>query len=385
MRRELATECRFARNSQPSAALSALTAPGPSSSELAERVQRLECLLQNQLDAQQEPSALTLSSLSPIPPLSTAKQSDKSLQANVNVSSGLAGTLHTSEAGHVRFVPSFLDLQTNITLSGHTSPSAQGNANPYPIDNVRRSTHEFLIALPPSSHCTELVRVYFASFASLFHILHDPTFYQQYDSFMQDPESMPLAWIALLYAVLGTAVLALPSDSYILQDLSRNSRPLAKIADLSERYRSLSMRCLEADHYLWDHNVTTLQTLIVMIYGISHSYGQAWTLIGLAHNLARSIGCHVDPSGFDLDVVECEERRRCWAGLKMLYTVQNTAMGHIGDAYAFEPSNCALPAEVNDDDLISGEMEVIQQQDSNKATQMSYLLIKFRLYGKFCM
>lgn len=193
---------------------------------------------------------------------------------------------------------------------------------------------------------------------------------------------MSLAWLALLFVVLGTAVSALPSESHLLHDLSRSATTVSKMADLSERYRSLAMRCLEADHYLWNHNVLTLQALVLLIYGIGHSHGQAWTLLGLAHHLALSIGAHIDPSAFDLDIVECEERRRCWAGLKMLYTSQNTAMGHIGLAHPFLPSNCRRPLDVDDDDLVPGHVEVARTTDSGKATQMTYLLLKFRLYGK---
>ena len=194
---------------------------------------------------------------------------------------------------------------------------------------------------------------------------------------------MPLTWLALLFAVISTAVLGLSSDSPIVDELSRSSGALAKMVELSERYRTLALRCLEADHYLWDHNITTLQTLVLLIYGISHSYGQAWTLLGLAHHLSLSIGCHVDPSAFGLNALECEERRRCWAGLRMLYTVQNTAMGFTGLAHALLPSNCEPPADVNDKDLIPGHMELPEMPSSGQATQMTYLLLKFRLYGAF--
>lgn len=226
----------------------------------------------------------------------------------------------------------------------------------------------------------DLVRIYFTSFASLFHILHDPTFYQQYDSFQQSSESMPLAWLSLLYAILSTAVLALPLDSDILHDLSLLPPGFRKVAGLSERYRSLAMECLEADNYMWDHNVTTLQALILIIHGISHTHGQAWTLLGLTHHLALSIGCHVDPQAFGLSVVECEERRRCWAGLKMLYASQNASMGNVGLGHALMPSNCEPPANVDDEDLSPAYRPLLRAANKQAATQMTYLLFKFRLY-----
>jgi hypothetical protein len=189
---------------------------------------------------------------------------------------------------------------------------------------------------------------------------------------------MPLPWIALLFAILGTAVTALDFNSDILNELSRKPTTTSKISDLSSRYRNAAMRCLEADNYLWQHNVITLQALIVLIYGINHSHGQTWTLLGLTHHLALAIGCHVDPSDFDLDVVDCEERRRCWAGLMMLYMIQNTAMGNLGPQYHRTHCTTRMPADLNDADLVAGQY--ILPVPCEGATQMSYLLLKFRLY-----
>ncbi|KAK3617019.1 hypothetical protein LTR56_025563 [Elasticomyces elasticus] len=235
-----------------------------------------------------------------------------------------------------------------------------------------------LLALPSVAACSTLVGTYFRSFASLFHILHDPTFHEQYASFTEDPDSMPLAWLALLYAVLATASLALSTESDLLADLSRKKSASGRILELSQRYRDMSMKCLEADHYLWNHNVTTLQALIILVYGIGHSYGPTWTLLGLAHHMAIGIGCHVDPSILNLGRIESEERRRCWAGLMMLYTNQNAVLGHVGLPHTALHANSQPPADVDDDELLEGPLNI--QPARGQATQMTYLLLKFRLY-----
>lgn len=211
----------------------------------------------------------------------------------------------------------------------------------------------------------------------LFHLLHDPTFHQQYRSFKSDPNSASLSWLALLFAVLATAVNALNEESHTLHNLSRKSTVSEKIADLSEKYRQACLECLEADSYMWQHNITTLQALIILIYGINHSHGQSWTLLGLTYNLALSLGCHIDPSHFKLDIVRAEERRRCWAGLMMLYTVQNTCMGNLGLPRL--AADVHDPADIDDDRLDTRQhLPVVE---SGSATQMSYLLLKFRLYN----
>lgn len=136
------------------------------------------------------------------------------------------------------------------------------------------------------------------------------------------------------------------------------------------------MKCLEADHYLWRHNLQTLQTLVLLIYGINHTHGQSWALLGTARNIALSLGCHIDPDAFDLDLVTAEERRRCWAGLNMLYTIQNTTLGNLEPMYT--QSNVRPPLDVNDDQLISGR--AVPDSPQAGPSQMSYLLLKFDLY-----
>ncbi|KAF7558251.1 hypothetical protein G7Z17_g175 [Cylindrodendrum hubeiense] len=143
------------------------------------------------------------------------------------------------------------------------------------------------------------------------------------------------------------------------------------------------MKCLEADHYLWRHNLNTLQTLVVLIYGINHTHGQSWALLGTTRNIALSLGCHVDPDAFGLDLVVAEERRRCWAALNMLYTIQNTTLGNLESVHT--QSNVKPPLDVNDDQLISGSD--ILDSPRTGPSQMSYLLLKFGLYeicGRIC-
>jgi hypothetical protein len=196
-----------------------------------------------------------------------------------------------------------------------------------------------------------------------------------------NPGSTSLSWLALLFAVLSIAVTALDENSPLLYDLGRRARSSENIAVLSSRYRAAAMQCLDADHYLWRHTLYTLQTLILLIYGINHSHGQSWALLGTAYSIALALGCHVDPSKFDLNLVQCEERRRCWAGLLMLHTIQNSTMGHLDARIIANKVN--MPANVNDMDLVSG----IELRNSKAPTQMSYLLYKFRLYdlcSKIC-
>lgn len=212
----------------------------------------------------------------------------------------------------------------------------------------------------------------------LFHILRDPTFAQQYRSFESNPECVSLSWLALLFDILDTAVIALDADHPLLHNLSWKQTYPEKIAELSARYRQAALECLHADHYMWRHNLAMHQALVILKYGINHSHGQPWSLLGLAYNKALAIGCHVDPATFNLNVIECEERRRCWSCLMMLYTLQNSALGNIGARHDSLPINTKPPADVNDDELVQGFMT--SAPSSERATQMSYVLLKFGVF-----
>ena len=354
-----------------------LDVPSSDNADLASRVRKLEQLLLTV----SSPTNATINPNNNGPSDSWATSSNNmSSKAGAASSDRLLGSLRSTEAGHLRFFPQALSWSPDLDdLDTERQKSVFAPQLSRPLGNHRSlSVHELLVALPPQKACQELVDVYFQSFASLFHILHDPTFHRQYAFFLEDPHSMPLSWIALLYSILATAVLALPPESALLTDLSRQTSPLARSVELTQHYRNMTMRALEADNYMWDHNVTTLQALTILIYGLSHSYGQTWTLLGLAHHLALSIGCHVDPDTLGLDVIEGEERRRAWAGLMMLYTNQNSALGHIGLPHTALLASSKPPADVNDDDI--GHDVLLQNEPSGEATQMTYLLLKFRLY-----
>ena len=213
----------------------------------------------------------------------------------------------------------------------------------------------------------------------MFHILHDPTFDALYEDFRVNPSTVPLSWLALLFVVLGVAVTALGDDHPLLRDLGREASAAANIKKLSARYRSAAMQCLTADQFMYQHNLQTLQTLVLLIYAMNHANISSWALLGLTWNIAVKIGCHIDPSRLSLGVIESEERRRCWAALMMLYTVQNTCLGNSAPQVII--ADVDLPADIDDDRLSNGQLT--DNETTGNAygpSKMSYILFKFRLY-----
>ena len=190
---------------------------------------------------------------------------------------------------------------------------------------------------------------------------------------------MPLSWLALLFVILAIAVTALDENHHLLRDLGREPSATTNIKKLSARYRSAAMQCLTADQFLYQHNLQTVQTLVLLIYAMNHANISSWALLGMTFNIAVRIGLHVDPSRLSLGVVEGEERRRCWAALMMLYTVQNTCLGNIAPQVI--AADVDLPADLDDEQLTNSQLEDPKGVNANRApSKMSYILYKFRLY-----
>ncbi|KAG8361628.1 hypothetical protein FVEN_g670 [Fusarium venenatum] len=370
-------------------------------SALVARIDRLEELLRQSLSsANSEPGTLsaelelepeplpemepTTELLSPESTLHQSAATSSSVQSDASLTQTYrgvppVGVIIRYASGHERFEPASLQwssvIQNNPVVGGVKTDMDENRPGSMPFSLINTDITELLELLPPASHCEQLKDIYFNTFAPLFHILHDPTFETGYLQFQSDPEKVSLPWLALLFAILSIAVIALPQDSLLLRELGKRNSAPDNMSLLSSRFRGAAMKCLESDHYLWRHNLNTLQALVILIYGINHTHGHSWALLGAARNIALSLGCHVDPTVFQMERIRVEERRRCWAGLKMLYTIQNTTLGFLDAAHI--PSTVRPPLDINDNELVAG-YQIPQYRDG--PTQMSYLLLKFELY-----
>ncbi|KAF7165380.1 hypothetical protein CNMCM6106_001570 [Aspergillus hiratsukae] len=268
------------------------------------------------------------------------------------------GTLITSATGHVRYIPSNISCDSTLLGLFH-EPIQPPAVSGFPFSFHSTTAHQSLLdMLPPSRQCGELISIFLDVFSPLFHILHDPTFQSTYTAFQNDPKSSSLAFLGLVFIALGLAVTALDKSHHLLSDLGRESSPAANIRSLAARYRSAAMKCLAADNFLWQHNLHTVQCLVLLIYAINHAHGPAWALLGTTLNIAVAIGCHVDPE-----------------------TLDNTCLGNLTP---FRLDNkVRLPADLDDEDILPmslGNEEVNAELNKQNPTKMSYILFKFRLY-----
>ncbi|KAJ3548421.1 hypothetical protein NM208_g1007 [Fusarium decemcellulare] len=263
-------------------------------------------------------------------------------------------------------------------ISGH------GNALLPPFSfGSRMSKSELLSMLPPTTVQEYLVSRYFTYQAPLFHVLHGPTFQKQYISFTRDPAQVSLSWLALIFVICSSAIHTLDAGDPVLSgwlatsDLQTNDQLLA-----SRHLRSAALTCLAQDRFMVHYNLNTLEALLTMIYEICHSEGvdRGWVFLGTALNIGIALRCNVDSR--NLNCIEKERRRRCWAGILMLHTYQGILFRDI-DMSFLRKVDAFMPADVNDSDI--HEDKIVEP--SARPTTMSLMWFKvglFQLSSEIC-
>lgn len=367
VRRGYAATCTFKRESLPRATAQ--------NGELLKQISDLNALLRQNISITKTSLEQGRDTLSPPSVQTEASENDTQNDTSIKVSP--TGRLLTSASKHVRCLPYnrvgdavLVDLMQEPTCS----PLAGFAFSP--------AQQDLLGSLPALENCDKLKDIFLNVFSPLFHILHEPTLEAKYRDFKRAPQSTPISFLALLFVIFSLAITSLDEQDPLVDNIrQRTALGANNVRGLASHYRSAAMRCLFADDFLSQHNLCTLQSMVLLIYAMTHAGGSVWSLLGSALHIAIAIGCSVDPAKLDVGIIEAEERRRCWAGLMMLYTIQSTNFGNIMPFSV--QADVLLPANVNDEELLdanSGSLQHHQQQQEQKLTQMSYILSKFKLY-----
>lgn len=248
--------------------------------------------------------------------------------------------------------------------------------SPYP-PGPGVSLKEILEVLPPKNCCDYIVSHFFIHLSPLFPILHGPTFQAQYTAFLLQPYDADLSWLALLFSICSLVLYAMEPSDPRLADLwkSRDSSPTEEAMAMSRRLLQTAMTCLSMDQFFVRHKLSTFEALLMVIYHLSHneSVDQGWALLGMALNIGIALRCNVDTH--NLNPVETERRRRCWAGVLTLHTYQAILFRDIDMSFLLNIKT-TMPANVNDSD-ITGQGVL---QSSSKPTHMSVMISKVRLF-----
>jgi len=179
-------------------------------------------------------------------------------------------------------------LQRPIDHTRRSTLAPQGTINqpealyfPFPFAS-EVTVNDLISALPPRESCEYLIIQYFTRISPFFHILHGPTFQQQFAAFFQDTASCDLSWLALLFLICSATLKTIDERDDVINSIAPSSSDGLNVAAVSDRYRAMAMVCLCKDRFLVRYRLSTLEALLVLVYTISHNEGaeQSWVMLG---------------------------------------------------------------------------------------------------------
>lgn len=95
----------------------------------------------------------------------------------------------------------------------------------------------------------------------------------------------------------------------------------------------------------------------------------------MALNIGIALRCNMKTKPSTMGWIAFEQRRRCWAGILMLYTYQAILFRDV-NVSALSEMELTMPADVNDSDI----RDDMTLQPSSQPTQMSVIMFKLRLF-----
>ncbi|TRX87741.1 hypothetical protein FHL15_011366 [Xylaria flabelliformis] len=257
----------------------------------------------------------------------------------------------------VAILDSIAELKGQVVAEGHGKGDEDISEPSSPallLYGHRRlgSRAEILEALPPKPAADRYISRYFNRLDLVSSTVHGPSFLIEYEGFWEDPDSVSIAWIGLLFGMICLAVMV--SDAYDSgHGLEAEQQPLQ-----ISLYREKIVQCLIIGEYT-KPSPYVLEAVIHYVY-VEFLLGpdakeDLWFLLALEVNMAMRMGYHRDPSHFpEIPLLQGEMRRRVWSTILFSDIMISNQMGMprmIFDAACdtIEPHN------LNDTDL-SDEM-----------------------------
>ncbi|RTE84229.1 hypothetical protein BHE90_001318 [Fusarium euwallaceae] len=219
----------------------------------------------------------------------------------------------------------------------------------------------------------KLWQIFLDRVSPLIKIIHVPSVQGLIVSAATDITLIPLDQQALMYSILGLAVLALRDDE-LAGILGEDKTREAVLQDMLKSVNAVLVRFDALKRY----NMVILQALVhtsIILMGQCNKHA-SWILLGSLVRIAMSMGYHRDGTQLHLSPFETEMRRRIWWQI-VFYDIK---LGiDCGLAYSCIPKrfDTKQPLNLNDADLFPDATGELAHRDG--PTEMAFVMIIHRV------
>ncbi|KAI7763728.1 hypothetical protein LZL87_011585 [Fusarium oxysporum] len=243
------------------------------------------------------------------------------------------------------------------------------------------SLEDILADVPPKHITDRLVSRYFTSTQPSILITHSGEFEGEYKRFWNDPNSVSVQWVGMLFGILATGT--------FLYIRSQDELPggMGSPLEVAESFQQRCTDCLILSKYSTAPGKYTLETLLFNIHGEfvrrRDAHLGVWILTGIAIRLAMRMGYHRDPDNYPrISPFHGEMRRRVWGVLQQLDILTSCQLGLPS---LIQESQCdtRLPRNINDEDFGPESTQLPPPRPETQGTGVLYTRVKVKMMTIF--
>ncbi|KAF3044620.1 hypothetical protein E8E12_004192 [Didymella heteroderae] len=237
-------------------------------------------------------------------------------------------------------------------------------------------TDEEIFALLPPKHEIDIqAALYFRTWETTYRILHEPTFWQEYNSFWQRRDDKQAGFAAILVLVVATTKCSTVKDDVFVGDVSCDRDAASNLIETCEMWLNRQPRKRLTLPYF------QLQCLALLAKRVNCvKLKQDWLTAGDVMRLALASGMHRDPSLLAtgrISEYEKEMKKRLWytiAELEIQSSIDSGIQSSLTGLYFDTPA----PANLPDEAFLVETKEMPAGRPMDYYTSTSYLITALR-------
>ncbi|KAJ5649950.1 uncharacterized protein N7484_003673 [Penicillium longicatenatum] len=238
---------------------------------------------------------------------------------------------------------------------------------------VQTTRADLMAAIPPRPAVDRMVARYFNAQGVVPEIIHSGHFLKEYEKFWQEPNTVSIAWIGLLFSVMSLSM-------KYQQSIEGSEDPETRVRVYMFRENVIHSLVLCQWTRGGDYVLETLINYLTSELFLSReSEIGLWLVHGILVQLALSLGYHRDPQNFSsISPFAGEMRRRVWAVIVQMDLRLSSQMA-LPRLLKLQQYDTTEPRNLFDTDFDENTAELPESRPETEVTPVLYSLARTRI------